>query len=393
MGRDIGGRRRQPGRQTEPAGGVAHRPVADEPSGEADDRTNGLLVERLAHGAQSSRETIGNLFGIGCQEDDGGPELADQSVRDLRARHPVQQVHIDQGKVGAFTLRDGEGAGAVHRATDDVAPGFAKHEFKLHRKDGLILDDHDPQVAGVIQRIPQPIPMRKVTVSVTEHFKRPLCELVLVSYENFPFQCAGGRMTADAEIRIADLERRLSGSYQLLQALVGIRLRSVQDPESQRHLTWLSDVVAAIGLVHRRMAATGPTDFASYLDDAVGFWRRACEDRPIRIDVRASSMALPETHAVPLAIILHELMSNAVRHAFPHEERGSIAVAYSRASDGVSLVVRDSGVGAVRIRNGDGLALVEGLVAHLGGSITIETLPGAGVGVRIRLPIRSDRPH
>ncbi len=200
-------------------------------------------------------------------------------------------------------------------------------------------------------------------------------------------------MTADAEIRIADLERRLSGSYQMLQALVGIRLRSVSDPESRRHLTWLSDVVAAVGLVHRRMAAGGPMDFAGYLDDAAAFWRRACEERPIRIDVRSSQTPLPETHAVPLAIILHELMSNAVRHAFPHEERGSIAVAYSRASEGVSLVIRDSGVGAMEIRKGDGLALVEGLVAHLGGAVVIETAPGAGVGVRIRLPIRAELQH
>jgi two-component sensor histidine kinase len=200
-------------------------------------------------------------------------------------------------------------------------------------------------------------------------------------------------MTADAEIRIADLERRLNGGYQLLQALVGIRLRSVTDPESRRHLTWLSDVVAAIGLVNRRMSNQGPIDFAAYLDDATGFWRRACDGRGLRIDVRSSPTPLPDTHAVPLAIILHELMSNAVRHAFPGDQRGSIAVAYSRASDGVSLVVRDSGVGAVQLRIGDGLALVEGLVAHLGGAMTIETAPGAGVGVRVRLPIRTALSH
>lgn len=200
-------------------------------------------------------------------------------------------------------------------------------------------------------------------------------------------------MTADAEIRIAELERRLVGGYQLLQALVGIRLRSVQDPESQRHLTWLSDVVAAMGLLTRRTVGGGPVDFAAYLDDAATFWRRTCDDRGIRIDIRASSADLPESHALPLAIILHELMSNAVRHAFPDALRGSIAVAYSRASDGASLVVRDSGVGVRELRHGDGLSLVEGLVAHLGGAMSVETAPGVGVGIRVRLPIRGERPH
>lgn len=197
-------------------------------------------------------------------------------------------------------------------------------------------------------------------------------------------------MAADAEIRIARLERRLSGSYQLLQVLVGIRLRGVSDPESRRHLMWLSDIIAAIGLVNRRMTTAGLADFGRYLDDAAAFWRRACDERPIRIDVRASTEPLPDSHALPLAIILHELMSNAVRHGFPHQERGSIAIAYSWARDGVSLVVRDSGVGALVIQKGDGLVLVEGLVSHLRGVMTLETAPGTGVGVRIRLPIEAE---
>lgn len=200
-------------------------------------------------------------------------------------------------------------------------------------------------------------------------------------------------MTADAELRIAELERRVSGSYQLLQALVGIRLRSVQDPEGRRHLTWLSDVVAAMGLIHRRIVDNGSVDFAAYLDDAAGFWRRTCETRGVRIDLRAAPTLLAESQAVPLAIIVHELMSNAVRHAFADDRRGSIAVACSRASDGVSLVIRDSGMGADEIARGDGIALVEGLVSHLGGSMVIECAAGAGVGVRIRLPIRAETTH
>lgn len=200
-------------------------------------------------------------------------------------------------------------------------------------------------------------------------------------------------MTADAEVNTAERERRLLEGYQLVQALVGIRLRSVQDPESRRHLTWLSDVVAAMGLINRRIVEGGAVDFGAYLDDAIGFWRRNCETRGVRIDLRAPSTDLPESLAVPLAIIVHELLSNAVRHAFRDDRRGAIAVACSRASDGVSLVVRDSGIGADPLVKGDGLALVEGLVAHLGGAMTVETAAEAGVGVRIRLPIRPDTTH
>jgi two-component sensor histidine kinase len=198
---------------------------------------------------------------------------------------------------------------------------------------------------------------------------------------------------AAVEERIDALQERLLGGYQLLQTLVGIRLRAVSDPESRRHLTWLSDIAAALELLSRRITAEGPVDFAGYLEDVAGFWTRACEGRPVRLDVRGQSALLPDTHMLPMAIITHELIANACRHAFPDGRRGSIAVAFSRAVGGVSLVVRDSGVGAAGIEPGEGLALVEGLVDHLGGTMSIETAPSAGVGVRIRLPLDGPTPH
>lgn len=200
-------------------------------------------------------------------------------------------------------------------------------------------------------------------------------------------------MATAAEEGIVEFQRRLLGGYQLLQTLVGIRLRTVTDPESVRHLTWLSDIAAALELISRRMTAGGPPDFAGYLEDVAAFWARACEGRPVRLDVRGQSALLPDSHLLPLAIITHELISNACRHAFPDDRRGSIAVAFSRAVGGVSLVVRDSGIGADTLEAGEGLALVRGLVEHLGGSMSIETAPDAGVGVRIRLPLETLQGH
>jgi len=129
-------------------------------------------------------------------------------------------------------------------------------------------------------------------------------------------------MASAGEDRIVELQQHLLGGYQLLQTLVGIRLRAVNDPDSRRHLTWLSDVTAAMELISRRMAADGPLDFAGYLGDVAGFWSRACEGRPVRIDVRGQATLLPDSHILPLAIITHELVANAVRHAFPDGRKG-----------------------------------------------------------------------
>ncbi len=198
-------------------------------------------------------------------------------------------------------------------------------------------------------------------------------------------------MTA-AEHRSGEPQQRPLHGYGLLQTLVGIRLRAVNDPESRRHLAWVSDMAAAIDLLGRRMAG-GKVDFAGYLEDVAAFWTRACGARPVRLEVRGQATLLPDSHLLPMAIITHELIANACRHAFPEGRRGSIAVAFSRAVDGVSLVVRDSGVGAEKLEPGEGLNLVAGLVEHLGGTISVETAPDAGVGVRIRLPLDGPPAH
>lgn len=200
-------------------------------------------------------------------------------------------------------------------------------------------------------------------------------------------------MVAAAGDRLVELEKRLLGGYRLLQTLVGIRLRSVTDPQSIRHLTWLSDMTAALELINRRMGGDGPLDFAGYLDDVAAFWSRTCEGRAVRLEVRGQTTLMPDSHMLPMAIITHELISNACRHAFPDDRRGSVAVAFSRAVGGISLVVRDSGIGADRIEPGEGLSLVQGLVEHLGGSFSIETAPDAGVGIRIRLPLEAALTH
>ena len=192
-------------------------------------------------------------------------------------------------------------------------------------------------------------------------------------------------MSGGTELRVAELEHRLEAGFALLQVIVGIRLRSVSDPESRRHLTWLSDVTAALGLLHQRLRQHDTLAFGDYLVEAVAFWRRACDGRPIRIDVKAA-VEVPDTHALALALMAHELISNAVRHAFPDDTGGVITVLLSRSSEGLNFLVRDSGVGGAALELGEGLALVLGLADHLGGSMAIETAPGAGVGIRVRLP-------
>jgi len=194
---------------------------------------------------------------------------------------------------------------------------------------------------------------------------------------------------------IAELKHRLANSFQLLQAVIQIRLRSADDPESRRHLSWLLDVVTALGMLQQRIGLSGPTDFGAYLIEAAQYWRRICEGGSIGIVLDVEALQVSESEASTLALIAHELICNAIEHAFPDGGPGSIQLRLRERHDGIrELSVSDNGCG-LRAQDADGrqgLGLVRGLATHLGGSIEIES--GSGLTVRVLAPRDpGPRPH
>ncbi len=195
---------------------------------------------------------------------------------------------------------------------------------------------------------------------------------------------------------IAELRHRLANSFQLLQAVIHIRLRSAEDPESRRHLAWLLDVVTALGMLQQRVGLSGPTDFGAYLIEAATYWRRICEGGSIGIALDVEAVEVSDSQASTLALIAHELICNAVEHAFPNGGPGSIQVRLTERRDGTrELTISDNGCGLGEGGEGSdrqGLGLVRGLAAHLNGGVEIED--NGGLTVRVTVPRDpGPRPH
>jgi two-component sensor histidine kinase len=197
----------------------------------------------------------------------------------------------------------------------------------------------------------------------------------------------------DQDLLVSELRHRLANSFQLLQAVIRVRLRSAEDPESRRHLSWLLDVVAALGMLQQRIGMSGPTDFGAYLIEATAYWRRLCEGRSVDIVVQVDSCLVTETEASVLALVTHELISNCVEHAFPNGRSGHIEVGFAEAGDGALILsVSDNGAGPPQDGSNDrqGLKLVRGLSAHLQGVVSVEA--GDGMTVRVRFPRQPEPP-
>ncbi len=204
-------------------------------------------------------------------------------------------------------------------------------------------------------------------------------------------------ISADApggsDVLAAELRHRITNSFQLINSLIAVRLKGLEDGAARRHLTWLADAVMVLGLLQQHLITSHASTFADWLKEAVTFWDRMGGNLGITVTIDADgAIAVPQASAVTLAIVTHELITNCVTHAFP-DGRGRITVCLQAGSDGeAALVVSDDGCGlaqpaAAAEPSGRGasigLGLVRQLAERLGGGFVIGPNHPSGTSARV----------
>jgi two-component sensor histidine kinase len=150
--------------------------------------------------------------------------------------------------------------------------------------------------------------------------------------------------------------------------------------------------VQSISDVHAILYKTGAVEavkFDAYLGELCRRLGNAGADRGVAIELEAAPLEVPSEDAVQLGIVVNELITNAVKHAYPPPHKGKIIVKLSAADDEIRLSVRDFGPGLAadgRGPSGLGMRLVRSLVEKRGGAVTLES--GDGLEVQVTLPDR-----
>ena len=214
---------------------------------------------------------------------------------------------------------------------------------------------------------------------------------------------AGDRGDSPEDSRIAEIRHRMANCFQMLIGLIRFRLRHVQNDEARVTLVWLGNVVLALGGLQRELAASERLGFRSYLEKAISLWETVIRDKDIAIRIEAGEeVEIVDDVATPLVLILHELVTNSLEHAFKDGRGGGVTIAFSVDWRGsAELLVTDDGCGIdPSIQLGQrpvqersfGLSLVTRLTGQLRG--TFDIVPGEerGTVARIAFPLRQSNP-
>lgn len=186
----------------------------------------------------------------------------------------------------------------------------------------------------------------------------------------------------EKEILLREVHHRVKNNLQVISSLITLQSEHIEDGRSLELLEECQDRIKAMALVHQELYRTkdfSSLDFSDYVTGLTqSLYESYAEDRArVSLDVEAESIILELDQALPCGMIINELVSNSLKHAFPGRRRGTIVVRVWRSGrQRVALSVADDGVGLpegfdLLQTETLGLQLVELFVKQLRGSIEV----------------------
>lgn len=196
------------------------------------------------------------------------------------------------------------------------------------------------------------------------------------------------------DLLMHEVNHRVKNNLQLVASLLQLQARSIRDAVARQHFSDACGRVLSIAELHKKLykwGDFGKLDFGEYLHDLCAELEHSltADGRAIRIMTEADHLFITADTAVPLALIVNELVTNAVKYAYP-DGNGTIRVRLHDDGDGWVLRIEDGGVGLPdgldpMRAGGIGMMLVRTLTTQVGGILTFER-PGPGTRVSLTFP-------
>lgn len=204
------------------------------------------------------------------------------------------------------------------------------------------------------------------------------------------------------EVLLQEIHHRVKNNLQVIASLVGMQQRQVSDASTRDALAECKTRILAIALIHQQLYQSKDysripfADYAQQLGHNI-FAAAGCDRDRVALRFDMQKIALPVEKAIPCGLILNELITNALKHAYPDGRRGAVTIALQPGSDSeLTLSVSDDGVGLspdfdLEHCHSLGLHLVHDLAAQLEGRVFIVQRGGTQIGVSI--PFTMNRAH
>lgn len=155
------------------------------------------------------------------------------------------------------------------------------------------------------------------------------------------------------ESLLKEIHHRVKNNLQVVSSILNLQSRNVHDPEALRILEESKERIRAIALIHNQLHLNNDSayvEMGAYLNKLISQMKESFSsyDKHIEVSVNVEKINLAIDYAVPVGLIMCELLSNAYKHAFSKQKEGVIEIALKNNPEknlNYELLVKDNGIG------------------------------------------------
>ena len=197
---------------------------------------------------------------------------------------------------------------------------------------------------------------------------------------------------AEKDTQLQELQHRVKNNLQMITALIRAEARQVRGQPAVEGYERLAGRVQALGLLYRRLSEGEPdsnaVDLGLYLSEIATAVMSAYAQEGLRLDLKVDTWPVSVDVAMPAGLVVNELMTNALKHAFVGRPHGVISLHSTTLNGGCRVIVADDGVGlpegAVWPTPGKlSTLIVRSLEQNANARTVVRSAPGQGMRVAI----------
>jgi len=255
-----------------------------------------------------------------------------------------------------------------------------KGEFRNKRKDGSLYWEH-ASISPVIDDTGNIMSFVAVKEDITD--KKLVEEKLKESLR-------------EKEILLKEIHHRVKNNLAVVSSLLDLQAMSITEEPIRFMFTECQNRIHSIALVHTKLYQSdnfGFVNFGEYLENLVTDLQNIYGNTGIETEVICEEINLDLDTAIPLGLIVNELVTNSMKHAFPETNSGKIHVEIGRKIDNdIELIISDDGVGFPENTNFDtldslGLQLVTSLTDQIDGKFSYQPDNGSKFIISFSSPV------
>jgi two-component sensor histidine kinase len=204
---------------------------------------------------------------------------------------------------------------------------------------------------------------------------------------------------AEKETLLREIHHRVKNNLQIISSLLNLQIRKIDDPKTIEVLKDCQSRVLSMALVHEHLYKGkdfSRIDLKNYIH-SLGMQisqSYGTANEIVRFDLNTPDIYVDINTAIPLGLIINELITNSLKYAFKGRKEGKLSITATEDPQSLTLIVADNGVGmpdSITLENQTslGLRLVKTLTGQLHGTITIDRTRGTKFVFLIPKPVET----